>query len=42
MSDQKITRDKKYLEFNFRDGLFYAENSKCPKILKFWGPFGPG
>jgi hypothetical protein len=42
-SDQKIMRLKNFLEFNFREGIFYAKNLKH-KILKdpqFGRPLGP-
>jgi hypothetical protein len=31
--DQKIYRNKKFLEFNFKEGIFYAKNPKS-KIFK--------
>jgi hypothetical protein len=33
-SDQKISKDKKFLELNFREGIFYAKILKDPQ---FWG-----
>ncbi len=41
-SDQKITWNKTFLEFNFREGLFNAKNTKyiC-KDPQFWGALKP-
>ncbi len=33
-SDQKISKDKNFLELNFMEGLFYAKIFKDPQ---FWG-----
>jgi hypothetical protein len=37
----KSYMNKKFLEFNFREGQFYAKNQKISKTPKFGGPLGP-